>query len=236
MATIKATSALNYLGSLGAIAIVDNNNIPFIGNIMKRCSGVRRGNYFTRRDKYREDKGMHGIWEGSSLQNSYKMLGKTGSMEDRTAVNRISAGKRWKMSRHNLEVCHACGEDSRSNHHALRKCKERGVVEARKIWMDEVSKKIMKTKDRDIRGLLEDLWAKMKCRRGGDMAMVGCFQPRFVELMTKGTMQLRNGEDRKIMNILKVIGRGARELLKVYTEVKKIGEQVRGHRIRTEDK
>ena len=99
------------------------------------------------------------------------------------------------MSRHNLEVCHACGEDSRSNHHALRKCKERGVVEARKIWMDEVSKKIMKTKDRDIRGLLEDMWAKMKSRRGGDMAMVGCFQTRFVELMTKGTMQLRDGED-----------------------------------------
>ena len=58
------------------------------------------------------------------------------------------------MSRHNLEACHACGKDSRSNHHALRKCKEKEVVEARKIWMDEVSKKIMKTKDRDIRGLL----------------------------------------------------------------------------------
>ena len=124
MGEVKATSALNYLGSLGAIAIVDNNNIPFFGNIMKRCSEVRKWNYFIRRDKYREDKGMTGIWEGSSLHNSYKMLGKTGSMEDNTAVNRIAAGKRWKMSRHNLEVCHACGEDSRSNHHALRKCKE----------------------------------------------------------------------------------------------------------------
>ena len=221
--TIKATSALNYLGSLGAVAIVDNNNVPYIGNIMKRCSKMRRDKYFIRRDKYREDKGRAGIWEGSSLHNSYKMLGKTGSMEDNTAVNRIAAGKRWKMSRHNLEVCHACGEDSRSTHHALRKCKEKGVVEARKIWMDEVSRKIMKTKDRDIRGLLEDMWTKMRNRRGGDMAMVGCFQPRLVELMMKGAMPLRDGEDRKIMNILKAIGKGARDLLKVYTEVKGVG-------------
>ena len=230
MVTIKATSALNYLGSLGAIAIVDNNNIPFIGNIMKRSSVMRREKYFIRRDKYREDKGMTGIWEGSSLHNSYKMLGKAGSMEDKSAINRIAAGKRWKMSRHNLEICHACGEDSRSNHHALRKCKAKEVVEARKIWMDEISKKIMKTKDRDIRGLLEDMWAKMRYRRGGEMAMVGCFQPRLVELMMKGTMPLRDGEDRKIMNILKAIGKGARELLKVYTEVK--GMEGKGKELR----
>ena len=89
--------------------------------------------------------------------------------------------------------------------------------------MDEVSRKIMKTKDRDIRGLLEDMWTKMRNRRGGDMAMVGCFQPRLVELMMKGAMPLRDGEDRKIMNILKAIGKGARDLLKVYTEVKGVG-------------
>ena len=30
MGIVKATSALNYLGSLGEIAIVDNNNILFV--------------------------------------------------------------------------------------------------------------------------------------------------------------------------------------------------------------
>ena len=55
-------------------------------------------------------------------------------MEDSTAVNRIGTGKRWKMSRHNLEVCQACGEDSRSNNHALRKCRADTVNKMRKIW------------------------------------------------------------------------------------------------------
>ena len=41
--------------------------------------------------------------------------------------------------------------------------------------------------------------------------------------MMKGAMPLRDGEDRKIMNILKAIGKGARDLLKVYTEVKGVG-------------
>ena len=88
----------------------------------------------------------------------------------------------------------------------------------RKTWYNGISKQIYKTKDRDLRGIAEDMWTKMKCRRGGEMAMVGCFQPRWVNLMMKGDMPLREGEDRIIMNILKCIGGGAREMVKTYAD------------------
>ena len=215
---ILATTVLKHFGAMGSIAIVDNNNIPYIGNIMKRCSKEKMKKYYIKRDEYREDKGKRGMWEGTSSSLIYKMMGKTGSMEDSTAVNRIGTGKRWKMSRHNLEVCQACGEDSRSNNHALRKCRADTVNKMRKIWYDGVSRRIYRIKDRDLRGLVEDMWTKMKYRRGGEMAMCGCFQPRWVDLLMKGTMALHDGEDKTIVNILKIIGAGARELVKVYTE------------------
>ena len=48
-----ATSVLKLFGKMGSIAIVDENNIPFIGNLMRRSSKMRGINYFIRRDEYR---------------------------------------------------------------------------------------------------------------------------------------------------------------------------------------
>ena len=48
--------------------------------------------------------------------------------------------------------------------------------------------------------------------------MCGCFQPRSVELIMKRMMPLRDGEDRAAVNILKSIGAGARELIKIYSD------------------
>jgi hypothetical protein len=230
MEEIRATKVLKHLGSLGCIAIVDNNNIPFFGNIMKRNSKMRIKKYFEKRDEYRDGQGKIGIWNGSSLNMMYKMLGRSGTMEDNSAANRIGWGKRWKMSRYNSEICHACGKDGRSNNHALRGCRNEEVEKRRKVWYDDVNKNIYKIMDRDIRGLLEDMWTKMKCRRGGEMAMCGCFQPRWVELLLKGMMPLRDGEDKIIMKILKIIGAGAREIIKIYCEEIKQGELSRNIR------
>ena len=82
---------------------------------------------------------------------SYKMLGKSGSMEDRSATNRIALGKRWKMSRHNMEVFQACGEDTRSTSLALRNFREVTVNTRRKIWYNGISRQIYKMKDMDLR-------------------------------------------------------------------------------------
>ena len=123
-----ATSVLKHFGLMGSIAIVDENNISFIGDLMRSSSKMRAEKYFNKRDEYREGKGKVGIWKGSSASMIYKMMGKTGSMEDRSAVNRIGMGKRWKMSRHNLDVCQACGEDSRSINHGIGAFKEENIV------------------------------------------------------------------------------------------------------------
>ena len=60
--------------------------------------------------------------------------------------------------------------------------------------------------------------------------MCGCFQPRWVELLLKGMMPLRDGEDKIIMKILKIIGAGAREIIKIYCEEIKQGELSRNIR------
>ncbi len=84
--------------------------------------------------------------------------------------------------------------------------------------MDEVSKRIYKIRDKDLRGGIEDMWAKMKYKSGGEFAMCGCFQPRFVETLYKGNMELRSGKERIIINMLRKIGEGSREMIKVYME------------------
>ena len=100
----------------------------------------------------------------------------------------------------------------------LRKCRQERIHSFRKKWYEDVSKGIYKIKDRDLRGLMEDMWTKMKCRRGGEMAMCGTFQTRWAELIMKRMMPLRDGEDRTATNLLKSIGAGARELIKIYSD------------------
>ena len=48
--------------------------------------------------------------------------------------------------------------------------------------------------------------------------MCGCFQTRWVELIMKRMMPLRDGEDRTATNILRSIGTGARELIRIYSD------------------
>ena len=42
MEEILASSVLKHYGLFGSIAIVDNNNIPFIGDLMRRCSKEKK--------------------------------------------------------------------------------------------------------------------------------------------------------------------------------------------------
>jgi hypothetical protein len=215
---IKASEVVDETARKGLVTIVDTKGIPFIGNLRRRMSTMRLKKYLEKRDGYRENRGKRPIWAGANLGLSQGMMGKSGTMEDRSAVLRINLGKRWATSWINSDICRACGTHDRSMHHTLRKCKNKGMVEARKIWMSEVSKCIYKIKDRDLRGGIEDMWAKMKYKGGGEFAMCGCFQTRFVETLYKGNMELRDGEDRTITNVLRKIGEGSREMIKIYME------------------
>ena len=119
------------------------------------------------------------------------------------------------MSRTNGTICQVCENGPRSEAHVLRTCGELTMKDARKVWMDKVSKSIMKVRDRDLRGAIEEVWTRMKYGKGGEMAMVGNFQPRWVDTIFKGMMELKDGEQRTVVRILKLIGGVARELIRL---------------------
>ena len=152
------------------------------------------------------------------MGKSHKMMGKSNSLEDLSAVQRMASGKRWCASWVNVDVCRACGEGRRSESHILRTCGKETMIEERRKWTGDISKRIGKIRDRDLKGVVEEMWTRMRYRRGGEMAMMGCFQLRWVETIHKGRMELKDGEIRIVMNIMREIGHGARNLVKMYRD------------------
>ncbi len=67
---------------------------------------------------------------------------------------------------------------------------------------------------------MEELWTKMKNNDGGEYAMCGVMQVRLVDILYRGNMELREGEDRTILKILRKIGEGVRNMIKLYVEIK----------------
>ncbi len=102
--------------------ICGENGKPFIGNLRMRSSKEKLRRYWIRRDGYREEKGKRPKWEGANIGLSHKMMGKSKSLEDLSAVQRMACGKRWCNSWINAELCQACGTGARSEPHALRTC------------------------------------------------------------------------------------------------------------------
>jgi len=95
------------------------------------------------------------------------------------------------------------------------------MIEERRKWTEDISKRIGKIRGRDLKGVVEEMWTRMRYRRGGEMAMMGCFQPRWVNTIYKGRMTLSGGEERVVGRILREIGMGARGLMKFYNGVEK---------------
>jgi hypothetical protein len=218
--SVTASGIIERVSRRGILSVVDESGVPFMGNLRRRCSKKKIVRYLERRDKYREGRGRVGIWGGASLQLIHKMLGKNRSMEDRAASLRIGAQKRWALSDFNKEVCGACGIGNRSSKHALLRCGDSRMRVMRRAWMGEVSKRIGKIRNRDVRGAVEELWTKMKNNEGGEYAMCGVFQVRLLDILYRGEMEIRDGEDRTIMKILRKIGEGAREMIRLYVEIK----------------
>jgi hypothetical protein len=216
----KSTDILEGVAERSKVTIIDDCGVPFVGDIKRRSSKRRMERYFKKRDEYRDRLGKQSIWEGCSFHLIQKMLGKNDTMEDRCASLRIGAQKRWATSQYNEELCKACGNKRRSMKHVLLKCADSRMSKVRKIWMSEVSKRIARIRNRDVRGAIEEVWTKMKNNTGGEYAMCGIFQNRFVENLYRGKMEVHEGEDRTIMRILRQIGEGAREMIKIYMEIK----------------
>ena len=108
-------------------------------------------------------------------------MGRSKTIEDRSAVARVAYGKRWCSSWINEEICRACEEAPRSIRHTLVQCGNERMRDSRKAWMDEVEETIGKTKDKDLKGAFSEIWSRMKTGSGGEYAMYGCFQLRFMD-------------------------------------------------------
>ena len=93
--------------------------------------------------------------------------------------------------------------------------------------MGEVSKRIKSIRNQDIKGAIEELWTKMKNNEGGEYAMCGVMQVRLIDILYKGEMELRDGEDRTILRILRKIGEGVRNMIKLYVELKGVHTAIR---------
>ena len=56
----------------------------------------------------------------------------------------------------------------------------------------------------------------MNCR-GGEFACVGTFRPHFVDQLHLGHLKLAAREEKAVWKALKVLGQGARDVMKVFT-------------------
>jgi hypothetical protein len=191
--SITATKIIGEIARRGKIMVCGENGEPFIGNLRMRSSKEKLGRYWKRRDEYREERGRVPKWEGTNIGMSHKMMGKTKSLEDLSAVQRMASGKRWCNSWINTEMCQACGTGIRSEAHALRACGAEDMRTLRRGWTENIGKVIHKVKNRDLRGVMEETWMRMRHNIGGEMAMMGCFTPGWVETISKARMELREG-------------------------------------------
>ena len=57
--------------------------------------------------------------------------------------------------------------------------------------------------------------------------MCGVMQVRLIDILYRGEMELRDGEDRTILRILRKIGEGVRNMIKLYVELKGVHTAVR---------
>ena len=109
------------------------------------------------------------------------------------------------------------------------------MVEHRRGWTNGISASIKKIRNMDLRGVIEETWTRMRYRKGGEMAMMGCFQPRWVDSIYKGRMPFQDGEDRVVRRIFKEIGEGARKMINFYYSQEKgmlLGVELRQTNIR----
>ena len=151
------------------------------------------------------------------------MLGRSKYIEDRAAVLRLSLGKTWAISRFNQEMCMACGEKNKDLGHALFRCRHLDVAGVRKQWRHDVDKCVRKIHNCDIRGVVGEIVMKAMNCKGGEFACVGTMREQFVNQLHLGHILLTGGEEKSIWKAMKILGHGAREVMRAYSKAA-IGE------------
>jgi ribonuclease HI len=233
--TLKASTWLKRISYASKVIVVDQEGVPFIKDISRRWSKHLMQKYFLERDNYREAEGKDRKWAGTNLRLSHKMMGKNKSISDLAAVQRASLDKmwRWHWARED-PICEACNKKSIGIVHPIWKCKHEEMIDFRLAWRRNVWSIIddIPTKDRPQ---FEELWSCMEVCEDGAYAACGVFLPGFLDRLTKADEDLSKKKVRTLNKLLKEIGRGARNMLRIHRELndKRIGRELNQQSIKS---
>ena len=216
--SISAKQIIKELGKRALVQTVDNEGVPFFGDLRKRNSKYKVKKYYKCRDIYRTNKRLPPIWEGTNGAKAHFLIGLNKYIEARAASIRVSMGKTWALSRHNSDECKACGSWNKGLDHALLRCKHVDVAAARREWRKNTYMHTKKVKNGDLRGIMGEIVSKAFNNKGGEYACVGTFRPQFVDQLHLGHLQVTPGEEKTIWNVLKTLGQGSRKVLRVFSE------------------
>ena len=189
-----------------------------MGDIKKRNSRYAAARYYAARDKYRDNEWKDPIWARTNRCKAQYMMGRSKYIEDRAAVLRLSLGKAWANSRHNGDLCRACGGENKSIEHALFRCRHLDVAGVRKQWRHDVDKCVNKTYNKDMKGIVGEIMMKAMNCKGGEFACLGTFREQFVNQLHLGHLMVSGGEERTIWKALKVLGQGARLVMAAFNK------------------
>jgi ribosomal protein S13 len=95
------------------------------------------------------------------------------------------------------------------------------VATYRERWKNEVRIYIKKL-PQVVRAAAEELWRNMEQGAHGEYACCGVYLKSFCEGLTRADVELDKKNKGAIMRLLKIIGKGARETLKIHTGIKEV--------------
>ena len=177
------------------------------------------GKYLSERDDYRAGKGKRRFWKGSFLGHSHRMMGKSKGLADRAAAQRAALDKRWRWHwAREDKTCLACGDPSIGIIHPIRYCKGAEVVDSRARWTAKVEM-FIRAAPPSQRPVMEDLWRCMRQEELGEYACCGIFTPDFINHLSRGGEVMTQKDKTRLNRLLREIGKGAREILRVHTGI-----------------
>ena len=200
--------------------ITTKQGLPFVKDISKEWGRYMMEKYLKERDDYRERDGRDRKWERTNLKYLHKVMGRNQSISDRAASQRAGLGKIWRWHRHREDrTCEACGKiQTVGINHPIRHCKNKEVQQYREKWNREVDAYI-KRMPQNIRITAREIWQAMKSNANGEYACCGVYLEGFCEDLTRADEELDRKGKGALMGLLKVIGHGAREILRIHTGV-----------------
>ncbi len=204
-------------------AYISKQGLPFVKDISKEWGKHMMDRYLKDRDDYRERDGRDRIWERANLNYLHKVLGRNQTIADRAAAQRAGLGKIWRWHRHRDDnTCEACG-DKHTNGilHPIRHCKNKEVHQYREKWRKGVDIYIKKM-PQNVRATAKEVWRSMENNRHGEYACCGVYLEDFCEELTRADEELDRKGKSAIMGLLKAIGGGAREILRIHMGVNSV--------------